>query len=153
MRSTANGMLLLVGVALMWILSGCAGNDQPTTPPPAATGMSTPTGAGAALGTAQAAGPFQVTLSTQPAAPRSGDTRFQAKVTKGGQPVTDATVNLSLSMPSMNMAGPEASLQHMDGGSYEGTANLSMGGDWEAKTSVAGGGDTGTAVHRFTASQ
>lgn len=152
MRLTTTVNLLLAG-AVLWALAGCGGSNQATTTLPTANGASAPGGSWGALGTEQSAGAFQVTLSTDPAAPKTGDTRFQAKVTNGGQPATDATVNLSPSMPSMQMKGPEATLKHMDGGSYEGTANLSMTGEWEAKTTVTGGGDTGTTVHRFTASQ
>jgi hypothetical protein len=36
---------------------------------------------------------------------------------------------------------------------YEGTANVSMAGGWEAMTTVSAGGDTGTAVYPFSASQ
>jgi nitrogen fixation protein FixH len=149
MRRTV--MVLLFFGALAGSLAGCNGNQPAPTPPAQPSGGGSPP-AGAALGTEQAAGPFQVTLSTDPDTPKAGNTKFEAKVTKGGQPVKDATVNLSLSMPSMSMMGPEVTLKPA-GDEYEGAANLSMGGEWEAKVTVSAGGETGTAVYRFSASQ
>ena len=146
---------LTVGaLSLTWALAGCGGSDQSTTPPPAPPAPAAPSAAvtGAALGTEAAAGPFQVALTTEPAAPKVGDTRFHSRVTKDGQPVKDATVTVSLSMPSMNMGGPETTLTPA-GDHFEGTANLGMGGEYQAKTTVTAGGDTGTAVYRFSASQ
>ena len=42
-----------------------------------------------------------VTLTTQPDPPRMGETTFEATVTQGGQPVTDAAVSVELYMPAM----------------------------------------------------
>jgi hypothetical protein len=147
MRTQLIALSFIAGAALAWTLAGCRGQtDQGATPPPGASPV-----AGAALGTPQPAGPFEVVLSTENTA-KVGDTRFEAKVTRDGQPVTDATVNLSLSMPTMQMVGPDVMLKPA-GEEYEGTANLSMGGQWQAKTTVTAGGDTGTAIYSFDASQ
>ena len=156
MKSTF-GMALTVGaLALTWALAGCGGGtDQTATAPSPSTGTPaapTTTATAGSLGAEQTAGPFQVALTTEPAAPKVGDTRFRAQVTRDGQPVKDATVTVSLSMPSMNMGGPETTLTAA-GGHYEGTANLGMGGEYQAKATVTAGGDTGTAVYRFSASQ
>jgi hypothetical protein len=51
------------------------------------------------LGSPQQAGPFQVTLLTDPATPQAGVNRFRADVTQGGKPVKDAQVKLRLTMP------------------------------------------------------
>jgi hypothetical protein len=144
------GALLLIGVlALTWTLTGCrGGTEQTATQPSAGTGAAT---TGAALGMEQPAGPFQATLSTE-TPPKMGETRFVAKVTRNGQPITDATVKVSLSMPSMNMAGPVVTLKP-SGSQYEGPANLSMGGAWQAVTTVTAGSDTGTATYQFNAGQ
>jgi nitrogen fixation protein FixH len=151
MRRILGILLLLWALALTWLVAGCRpGAEQTTTSPP---GGGAPAVAGAALGTEQAAGPFQVTLSTDPAAPKVGETRFQAKVSRSGQPVSGATVRVSLSMPSMNMAGPEVTLKPAGAGEYEGTANLGMAGDWQAKTTVSAGADTGAAIYQLTAGQ
>jgi nitrogen fixation protein FixH len=143
--------LAIAAVALTSMLVGCGGGSNQTTPSPSQTGSGT-AATGTALGTAAAAGPFQVTLTTAPAAPKVGDTRFQAQVTRDGQPVKDATVTVSLSMPSMNMGGPETTLKPT-GDRYEGTANLGMGGEYQTKTTVTAGSDMGTAVFQFMATQ
>lgn len=141
--------------AVVWALAGCGGGRQttgtPTTPPPGGAGQPAPA-AGASLGTPQPAGPFQVTLTTEPTAPKVGGTKFIAEVTKGGQLVKDGTVAVSLSMPSMKMAGPDVTLKSA-GARYEGVGSLAMGGEYEAKTTVSAGGDSGAAVFRFTTSQ
>jgi hypothetical protein len=147
-------MKLSLGIAATFGLAcfnaGCGG---PQAPPPPSVDTGAPASAAAPAGAEQAAGPFRITLSTHPADPKVGEAHLVAKVARGGEPVTDATVEISLSMPSMKMVGPEVTLNHTDGGSYEGTANLSMAGDWEAKTTVTVGGESGTAVHTFSAAQ
>jgi YtkA-like len=150
MKPVVSISLFLGTLALTWGLVGCRGGQEETTAPPPPAGG--PAAAEAALGTAQAAGPFQVTLSTDPTRSKVGETRFRAEVRRDGQPVTDATVNLNLSMTSMTMVGPEVVLKPT-GDHYEGTANVSMAGEWEAKTTVSAGGDTGTAVYPFSVSQ
>jgi hypothetical protein len=148
LRSIASFSFLLGALALGWALAGCRPSGNQTATP----GGSTPAATAAApLGSEQAAGPFQVKLST-PATPKAGDTRFQASVTRNGQPVSDATVSVSLSMPSMQMAGPDVTLKPT-GSQYEGTANLSMAGEWQAKTTVSADGESGSAVYQFSAVQ
>lgn len=159
------GASLFVGtLALGWTLAGCGNNQEQTATPigntptnsTATNAADAPTSTpetGAALGTPQEAGPFQVTLSLKPAQPKVGDARFTAKVTRDGQPVTNGTVKLDTSMPTMNMGDPDTALKHTRGGVYEGTLNLSMGGYWEAKVIISAGGATGTATYGFTAMQ
>jgi nitrogen fixation protein FixH len=147
MRFSAAVSFLLGILALLVALTGCGRAREQTATPP---GGVVPAAARVALGTQQAAGPFQVTLSTSPAPPKAGETRFQAKVSRDGQPVSGATVTVSLSMPSMKMTGPDVTLQAA-GDRYEGSANLGMAGEWEAKTTVNASGETGTATYRFTA--
>ena len=156
MRQIAKPFLVLGALLLVWPLAGCGGNNQAPSVPPAGTDTGpggAPAASAAALGTEQTAGPFQVTLATEPTEPKAGETRFEATVSRNGEPVTNATVNLELSMPSMKMMGPEVTLDHTEGGEYAGTAKLTMGGEWQAKTAVSAGGETGTAVYEFTASQ
>ncbi|MBI3911028.1 MAG: FixH family protein [Armatimonadetes bacterium] len=146
------GVLLFLGAGvLVWLIAGCAPEQNQTETPPASVGA--PKQAGAGLGTPQPAGVFQVTLSTEPSAPKMGEMRFRAHVSRDGQPVSDAQLNLSLSMTSMKMIGPEVTLEPAGDGEYEATANLSMGGGWEAKVTITAGGETGTAVYHFTVSQ
>lgn len=156
MRTLFRMVMALVSAALIGMLAGCAGgtNQTSTAPPQTKSGATATSSAatGAGLGTAAAAGPFKVTLTSVPAAPKVGETRFQAQVTRDGQPVKNATVTVSLSMPSMDMGGPETTLKAA-GEQYAGTANLGMGGEYQAKTTVTAGGDTGTAHFHFMASQ
>jgi hypothetical protein len=151
MKPLVIASVLIGTVALVGMLAGCNRTEEttPAATPPAAGTTATQ---GVALGTEQTAGPFQVTLSTEPAAPKAGDTRFTARVTRDGKTVTGATVKVDLSMPSMNMGGPSVTLKPR-GDHYEGTAKLGMGGAWQAKTTVSAGSDTGTAVYEFTAGQ
>lgn len=149
---SATGPIGVVGLlVLTWTLAGCDRAAEQTATPPPAGGR--PAATAPSLGTQQPAGPFQVTLSTDPAAPRVGDTRFEARITRDGQPATGATVRVSLSMPSMQMVGPEVSLEPTGDDTYAGMANLSMGGEWQADVSVSAGGESGTAVYQFSASQ
>ena len=156
---TLLGVLLLAGG-----LMGCSPQAEQASAPaetapaetaPATTGTAsattgaTPATAGAALGTSQAAGPFTVVLNTARNPPEVGEARFTADVTRDGQPVNAATVTLKLSMPSMNMGGPEVTLTPVEG-HYGGVADLSMGGEWQADVVVTSGNDTGTATYVFT---
>ena len=49
--------------------------------------------------------------------------------------------------------GPEITLNHTKDGIYEGEADLSMGGEWQAKVSVEQEGHPGEAVYDFVVMQ
>ena len=51
----------------------------------------------------------------------------------------------------MNMGGPSVDLEHTSGGTYEGTADLGMGGDWQATLTVTADPDTPTYKYKFSA--
>ena len=154
---------LFVGaIALTSVLAGCGNNAEPTATaeaPPmsgnmdnmATSNAATPTGM--VPGTATQAGPFEVTLALDESEPKVGDAQFKVTVTRDGKPVEDATVKLALSMPQMNMGGPNATLAHTQGGVYAGRANLSMGGAYSAKVSVSANGASGDALYDFRAVQ
>ena len=165
MPSNAKSRIFLVGGIIMTgLLSGCNPQPEQTSAtqhaaPPADAGTNAGTIAGtnagtvtqakgATLGTEQAAGPFQVVLTTPTIPPKVGETSFTAQVTRGGTPVTGATVDLKLSMPTMNMGGPEVTFAPT-GDRYEGNANLGMAGEWQADVAVKSGNETGTAVYVF----
>ena len=146
-------LLGLFGALTLWLLlPGCGGETKTPTITPPSSGTNQSVAPGAALGILQAAGPFQVLLTTVPSSPKVGETKFIAKVTKDEQPLKAGTVVVSLSMPSMSMAGPEIKLKAA-GDHFEGAGNLAMGGEYEAKTTVSAGAVSGAAVFRFTASQ
>jgi len=82
---------------------------------------------------------------TSPAEPRLGENAFEVVVMEGGKPVADADVSLELfmaAMPSMNMPEMRSNvpLTNTGDGRYRGTANLSMGGAWDANVMVMRGG-------------
>ena len=82
---------------------------------------------------------------TSPAEPRLGENAFEVTVMEDGKPVADADVSLELfmaAMPSMNMPEMRTSvpLTSAGEGRYRGTANVSMGGAWDANVMVMRGG-------------
>lgn len=105
------------------------------------------------LGMRHPAGPFQVVLTTVPHAPTVGIIRFRVLVTRDGQPVTGATVNLGLAQPLMSK--PEPSLYvafkaaKSSAGLYEGTASLSQTGDWEARINIQVGTHWARTLFQF----
>lgn len=97
-------------------------------------------------------GDVNVTLTTQPEPPRTGEATFEATVTQGGQPVTDASVSVELympAMPEMKMAEMRSTiaLTHEGGGRYRGLGNVMMAGTWDAKVTVMRQGQQ-VAAHR-----
>lgn len=102
-----------------------------------------------ALGTASEAEHFTITLKAEPADLKPGRAKFIAVVLHHGKPTPTADVKLSLSMPSMNMDGPDVRLTHTADGVYEGDVELPMGGEWLAKVMVDEEGHTGTASYDF----
>lgn len=95
-------------------------------------------GAASALPLTETVEGMTVTLNTTPAPPQPGTNRFEVRLKDArGEPVTDAKVNLALSMPSMNMGGPTVAAKHHGSGVYSTSANLSMAGPWQAKVSLA----------------
>jgi hypothetical protein len=90
-------------------------------------------------------GNVEITLTSQPDPPRTGEATFEAMVMQAGQPVTDADVSVELfmaAMPSMNMAEMRNSiaLTHEGGGRYRGAGNVMMAGSWDATVRVKRGG-------------
>lgn len=137
--------LLALGIA------GCGNQpEEAPTPPPqtAQTSQVPPDETGAALAMRQKAGDFMVNLRVEGTA-KKGENRFIATVTRAGEPVTDATVHVLLTMPAMKMYGSDVVLAHTETGRYEGTANLSMAGDWQANVTVTAGEAEGKTVYDF----
>lgn len=108
---------------------------------------------GATLGSETSNEHFTITLTAEPKELKVGRATFLAKVLHHGQPTSGAAVKISLSMPSMNMGGPELTLKHSGNGVYKGEADLSMGGDWQAKVSVEQEGHPGEAIYIFVVMQ
>ena len=150
--------IALTAIALAGSLMGCAGPKDDadlSTPQAKVEGSDPQAGApkGASLGSQIANEHFAVTLTAEPSELKVGRAKFIAKVLHHGEPTAGASVKLKLSMPEMGMGGPDVTLKHTKGGSYEGEAELSMGGNWEAKVSVEQEGHPGEATYRFVVMQ
>ena len=100
------------------------------------------------LGTQKDAGPYKVLLMTPVSDLKAGNAPFMAHVTKDGKDVTDASVMLDLSMPSMNMDGPHVDLKHTQGNAYEGQGEV-MSSPYVAKVNVTGKAGKGAAEFSF----
>jgi hypothetical protein len=113
------------------------GNQQPaeqTTPAETAPAATVP-----------ASGPVEITLTSQPDPPRTGENTFEVMVMQGGQPVTDAEVSVEFFMAAMpQMKMPEmkntVTLKHEGGGRYRGAANVMMAGSWDVTVMAMRGG-------------
>ena len=148
--------IAIAALAIAVLAWGCGDSKQDNAPPTAdqpATGASPNVSKGVALGTEKANEHFAISLTAEPAELKVGKAKFIAKVLHHGQPTQGATVRVSLSMPTMNMGGPEITLNHTKDGIYEGEADLSMGGEWQAKVSVEQEGHPGEAVYDFVVMQ
>lgn len=141
-------VLMLAAAGLVWSVAGCGDSSKAPGGPDGVAARSS----GGPLGSEQGAGPFKIVLTTDPAEPKAGDALFRAVVTRDGQPVKGAQVQISLAMPSMGMSGPTEALKE-SGGAYEGKANLSMGGEFEARVTAELGGESGVATFTFMVSQ
>ncbi|MBW3625086.1 MAG: FixH family protein [Armatimonadetes bacterium] len=112
-------------------------------PPESAAG---PTATPAALGTEQAAGPYQVTLTTRPQPPTVGSTQFTANVTQNGAAVIAANVNLQLSGPG----GMKKTITLVPVEGHYGAAEvLAVHGPWTADINIKQGDNVGSAIYTF----
>jgi RND family efflux transporter MFP subunit len=86
-----------------------------------------------------------ITFNSRPDPPRTGENTFEVTVKDAqGQPVIDATVEVSFFMPAMPSMGmpamqSRATLPHAGGGTYRGTGEISAG-RWDVTVSVSRGG-------------
>jgi len=83
------------------------------------------------------AGDLTLSLETQPVKPKLGENRVRLKIRDAkGNPVLDATVNITSTMTMPGMAPGKAVAKHVKDGVYEATVNLAMAGAWEIGVSV-----------------
>jgi uncharacterized GH25 family protein len=130
MRTRSTVIALVVAASLL--AAGCGGGTQPNN-------------AGTSSGGAAAGQNVEVTLTSEPDPPRTGENTFDVMVMSGGQPVTDADVSVELFMAAMpDMKMPEmrnsVALKHEGNGRYRGAGNVMMAGNWDATVSVKRGG-------------
>jgi nitrogen fixation protein FixH len=135
--------VMIVGALVLsaGLVAGCGPQDTATEGAPQRV-------AGGELGTEREAGPFIVTMSIEEPL-QVGDRNMVVFVAHDGMPVTDGNVVVDLSMPDMQMLGPDVTMTHLADGRYEGTANLSMGGPWQAIVRVSAHDETGEAAYHF----
>jgi hypothetical protein len=92
------------------------------------------------------AAPFVVSFASQPDPPHVGENAFEVTVKEaGGQPVTDARVNVMFfmpAMPSMGMPAMKSSavLGHAGAGVYRGAGQVASAGRWDVTVTVDRGG-------------
>jgi nitrogen fixation protein FixH len=125
-------MTMVLGVAAMAavVAVGCGGgSEQPA-------GESAPGPAGTQA--------VDMTFKTDPDPVRTGENSFEVVLRQDGTPVTDAMVTTEFfmaAMPSMNM--PEmrtkAELTHAGDGTYRGTGQVVMAGDWDVTVTAMRG--------------
>ena len=145
------GWMLGAGTVVGLLAAGCGGGtqqgqEQGTTPAPTAAAATSP-----------ATGPVEITLTSQPDPPATGENTFDVMVMQGGQPVTDADVSVEFfmaAMPQMKMPAMKNSvtLKHEGGGRYRGTGNVMMAGNWDVTVmAMRGGQEIGTRKLTVTA--
>ena len=138
--SAALGMIAVLGA----LTAGCGGGNQQNSSTPAAD---------AATGAQN----VEVTFTSEPDPPRTGENTFDVMVMSGNQPVTDADVSVEFFMPAMPaMKMPEmrnsVPLKHEGGGRYRGAGNVMMAGTWDATVSVKRSGqEIGSRTLQVTA--
>lgn len=72
-----------------------------------------------------------MTLRTEPAPPVVGKGQIEVMVSAPGTgPMTDARVEVEATMAHAGMKSSFATLQHRADGTYEGSLDWTMGGDW-----------------------
>ncbi len=87
-----------------------------------------------------------IAFRSQPDPPQTGENTFEVMVREvGGQPVTDASVEVVLFMPPMPSMGmpamrSRATLAHAGEGIYRGIGEISMAGRWDVTVTVRRGG-------------
>ncbi|MBV9086804.1 MAG: FixH family protein [Acidobacteriaceae bacterium] len=88
---------------------------------------------------------FTMSLNIDPAQPVfSRKTRFTVKVTdRSGAPVSGANARASLVMPLMDMGKNELDLKPTGDGTYQGTGQFTMAGEWEVVVTAAANGQKG----------
>ncbi len=91
---------------------------------------------------------FIMSLSLDPLQPKfATKTKFRVTVRRSlAHPVDDAEVHASLVMPLMDMGKNEFDLRPVGNGTYEGTGEFTMDGEWEVVITAAANGKTGKAT-------
>lgn len=109
------------------------------------------------LGMPRKAGPFQITLLTEPTVPQVGENRFRVDLTRDGYPVVDARVTLILTMPRHRHSARGSHQRRTEiqllasGDAYARFVRLDSNGPWQARVQVRAGTRKGSASYSFRA--
>jgi nitrogen fixation protein FixH len=138
----------LVLLACICLAVGCSKTKSPPErSQPQQTASTAGTGANTAIIAVERAkdSAFTLSLAIEPTQPRLGHkTRFTVKVTNAsGAPVSGAQAHVSLVMPLMDMGKNEFDLKPAGDGTYQGTGEFTMTGEWEVVTTASAEGKTG----------
>lgn len=84
-------------------------------------------------------GRWGISLTTQPSVPSSRrPTRFVLQVKRhNGEPLKNASAQLSLRMTFMDMGTQVIQLASQGNGNYAGSGQFAMGGDWDCQATVS----------------
>lgn len=112
-------------------------------------------GCAIALAVDSVAGPYRLSVTTEPNVVPVGRAKVTIKVTTAqGAPVSDATVKVLARMPGMNMGEREETAVPSDSrGTYTAPATFSMAGNYDVTVSVSSPIGSGQTVLRFSTGQ
>lgn len=89
---------------------------------------------------------YEVTVASEPDPPTPRDTTFEVAVDRDGQPVSGATVCISLDMTEMSHEASGGRAEEAEPGHYEVDINFGMRGTWEGTVFVTEPGQTPVAA-------
>jgi len=141
MRHSALAKAAAVLIGCVFLAAGCKSGSKKESQP-AAVSATNPAIVEVQRGKDSA---FTISLQVDPAQPRFGrKTRFDVKITdSSGAPVNNAQAHVSLVMALMDMGKNEFDLKPSGDGTYQGTGEFTMAGEWEVVTTASAGGKAG----------
>lgn len=125
--------LAVIAAAILLVLacSACKSSDLPPSP------------ASLINGTRDRLNPFRMTLTTDPASPRSGPITIKVHVIdSANQPADGVTLKADVSMNGMGSGDQHLTLDGHGNGDYDGRANLDMAGSWDVNLTASRDGKT-----------
>ncbi len=90
--------------------------------------------------------PYEVTVASEPDPPTPRGTTFEVAVVRDGQPVTGATVCMSLDMTEMSHEASGGQAEETEPGRYEVSVDFGMRGTWEGTVFVTEPGQAPVAA-------
>jgi len=130
------GVLLLIG--LCTTLQGCSATDEAAAPDGATSGEESPV----PNQIAPAREGVTIAFRSEPDPPAPGENTFAVVlIQQDGSAVTDAAVEVALSMRGMPAANSTSALAHEGSGLYRGSGQLSMEGTWNVIVTASRGAE------------